>query len=200
MSWLGFAIVVLIFYFPGIGKGQDIQSQTFPLSPPLIGDLTFITGYLLLLFWGLLSWIVLSAVLWLLEDSAFLFFPLFKRDQFRNGFLFGMLPNLSNNFAVYIARYILVGYFLNSVFEVLQLLLGLLGASTIVQIARSIVAFILNILHWFPAITDLGMVTLSIFTLIVAYAFGREQEWREVKYHRKNQLIRKQNQTEIQII
>jgi hypothetical protein len=176
MAWISFAIVVLFLYTPVFGLGRIIQEQTFPPGVILPAPIAFLIerpygGYVLLFLSSLALWGFIWLILRMLEAADI--FNL-QGPRLRNGMLYALLPPLSNHIAVILATLVL--------------------AKPVLNLVLSIIAP--NLLNLFPFNFELGTIVLALFTLIVAYFFGREQRSRYEAEIRRNQE-RKYRQDEI---
>ncbi|MBI3788417.1 MAG: hypothetical protein HY276_09195 [Ignavibacteriales bacterium] len=186
--------MTLFFYLPCIGQGRFIQEQNVRLPEPFqLIEIPF-TGYLILLLLSLGLWGVLWFVLEVLEKAGI--FSLFKLAPLRNGFLFALHPQTSNNLAVSLASYVVGIDVIRGVLELAKMILGR-AALDVAQGAAQVISLLTSVMDLFPGIKDIGLLVLSIFTIIAAYFFKREKGRRESSEIRRNLLIRKKKQREI---
>ncbi len=186
MVWISYVVMVLLLYTPCLDWGKKIADQTIDLNTIIP------TGYILLFVYSLLLWGIVLLLLWLLESSGI--FPLFQKGTFRDGFLFALIPQLSNNIALALAIYIVVPPGL-AVF--LKLAEAVLVRTPLRDVALRAISFLTDLVNRIPVPPDHVMIVLGILTLIAAFGFKWEQRERYENISRQNQLLRKQELREM---
>jgi hypothetical protein len=185
MAWISLVIVALVFYTPLIGLGRIVQEQTFspqdllpwlPVSAPIP-----YSGYVRLFVYSFLVWFFLWLVLFMLETYLVSSAQsgqrgLLGRLRLRNGMLYALVPQFSNNVAVWLAWIVFVYGGARSV----------LLSMDVKQAAA-----------FFPLEIDWGIMAFSALTLIAGYTFGFEQRYHYEADIRLNQARHKKRQTEI---
>ncbi|MBM3143091.1 MAG: hypothetical protein FJ005_08675 [Chloroflexi bacterium] len=137
---------------------------------PLVGlSRVFGTQAALLLLCSIASWLLLWLVLSALEEFGNIDF--FSRSGLRDGMLYAWRPHVSNNVAFVLASVILV-------YAGADFVLAILGVV-------------------FPFHLDRRLVILSVLTLLAVLGFWLEQRYRYEGEVRRNQRLRKYQQTEI---
>lgn len=198
MAWISFAIIVLIFYAPCFGLGKQIAEQQFQLPISALPNPIPFGGHLLLFLYTLALWGVLWLLLWLLETSGI--FAFLRKDALRNGFLYSLLPRLSNGIAVFLADIIFARWALASLLEVLSILLSriTIGAA-IFQSISSFLTGVVDFLGALPIPAAPEIIVLSALTIIVARAFQWEQQLRNEEEIHQQLIRRKQRLFEMNI-
>lgn len=179
MAWISFAVVVFLFFTPFIGLGRTIQEQGILVevnieSLSISAEIPY-TGYVRLLLYSVASWLVLWALLLLLEKITKA--DVLSRARLRNGMLYALRPHVGNNIALVLAIVILVYPLMKIVLVQIDPMLGAL----------------------LPYRLNLEVITLSLFTLIADRGFRLEQQYRYRAEIRRNQRERKRRQTAIEI-
>ena len=174
MAWISFVVVVLVFYTPVIGLGLPFVSLS--LNVPLVGHVR-----LFVLSVG--AWLVLWVALLVFERFSGV--DLLSRARLRNGMVYASRPYVARRLAVVLAEMSL-GYL------IVRALLSLAARFVLSPIAPMLGALL-------PYDLDMGTVVLSILTLIAAYCFGVEQRYRYEADIKRNQRIRRREQTSIVI-
>jgi hypothetical protein len=179
MGWISYALVVILLYTPLVGLGRIIQEQEIPLeieieSLPLSVDVPY-TGYIRLFLYSVAGWLFLWGLLFLIERISKI--DLLAKAKLRNGMLYARRPYFSNNLVSVLASVILVYPVVKVILTQIDPMLGDL----------------------LPYNLDIGMIVLSVFTLIVSRGFRLEQRYRYEADVRRNQRRRKRQQTAIVI-
>ena len=113
MSRLSLVITTLVYYFPLIGLWRFILEERIRFTIPLFGfnfpvDIPN-SGIILLVFYSLLTWLGIAAILWVVE--RILKIDLLEKLKLRNGMLFAEMPKLTLKI-LDIAAYLLFGFLL----------------------------------------------------------------------------------------
>ncbi|MBM3149951.1 MAG: hypothetical protein FJZ93_04800 [Chloroflexi bacterium] len=194
MTWISFVIVTLLFFTPIIGLGPVVvKEQTFALTLVGFSLPRQYTGYISLLLYCVGLWLVLSLALLALEQASR--WDLAKA-RLCPGLIYAVHPKLSNRVAVLLADLVLIYLVTRWALPEIAKRLAPLLSLFLPQLASSLSAVPQFVDAFFPQV-PLGLIVLSIFTLVAAYGFDREQQYRYKVAVLRNQLQRKEQQKQI---